>query len=102
MRIPIIIFLLFRFGNSFSQDLVGNWLQVADSTLTVHENQIKLPTFQLEVKNLLKSDYPPPKEVALTPIFALHRKFFFRRTCLSCKAPQEHGHALRTWVFNLN
>jgi hypothetical protein len=29
-----------------------------------------------KVKNMLKSDYPPPKEVALTPIFASHRKFF--------------------------
>ncbi len=28
------------------------------------------------VKNSLKSDYPPPKEVALTPVFASHREFF--------------------------
>ncbi len=29
-----------------------------------------------EVPNSLKSDYPPPEEVALTPIFASHREFF--------------------------
>jgi hypothetical protein len=33
-------------------------------------------SYRLIVKNLLKSDYPPPEEVALTPIFAAHRKFF--------------------------
>jgi hypothetical protein len=30
----------------------------------------------MKVKNPLKSDYPPPEEVALTPIFAAHRFFF--------------------------
>jgi len=33
-------------------------------------------TWVFEVKNSLKSDYPPPKEAALTPIFASHREFF--------------------------
>jgi hypothetical protein len=32
------------------------------------------------VKNSLKSDYPPPEEVSLTPILALHREFFNSHT----------------------
>ena len=46
------------------------------------------------VKNSLKSDYPPPEVVALTPIFASHREFFLNRTCLSGKAPPGHDRAL--------
>lgn len=52
------------------------------------------------VKNLLKSDYPPLKEVALTPIFAMHRKFYSTHRPTG-KAPHEHNHAQRTWIFKL-
>ncbi len=50
------------------------------------------------VKNSLKSDYPPPEEVALSPIFAAHRDFFYR-TGLSGRVPPGHDHVIRTWVF---
>jgi len=55
----------------------------------------------LKVKKLLKSDYPPPKEVALTPIFASHRKFL-RPTKPYGQSPALHDHLQRRWIFKFD
>jgi hypothetical protein len=41
------------------------------------------------VKNSLKSDYPPPEVVALTPIFASHREFFLITHTFRAKPRQD-------------
>jgi hypothetical protein len=58
-------------------------------------------TLNYTVKNSLRSDYPPPEDVAL-PRFLLRTANFFNRTCLSGKAQPGYYHTLRTWVFELN
>ncbi len=44
-----------------------------------------------KVRNSLKPDYPPPKEVVFTPNFASHREFFLA-TMLLGQAPPEYHH----------
>ena len=70
-------------------------------TKPLYQSQI-LRNVSLEVKNLLKSGYPPPKEVAFRPIcgYANANSEPIGRALQA--QPSGHDHPQRRWVFKVN